>query len=295
MTASYSDPDSLVSTEWLAGHIDDDSVRIFECTTYLRYLEDTSNAPYRVESGRADYDLGHIPNAAFLDLQRDFSDNDAPPHLRFRMLALPELAQRFAQAGIGDGRRVVLYSRGAPQWASRFWWMLRAVGFDNAALLDGGFEKWQQEQRPLSTDAVRFAAAKFTAKPRPELFVDAKQVLKATQDATATVINALAADLHSGANARYGRAGRIPGSCNVPAASLINTDDGTFVDAPAAASQLEAVGASPERPTILYCGGGIAATLDAFVMHRLGFNQLTVYDASMSEWARDPALPIETD
>ena len=98
MTARYRHPEAIVSTAWLAEHGEAPELRLFDCTTYLRYLDDGADAPYRVESGRADYDAGHLPGAAFLDLQADLSDNDAPAHLRFRMLPLPTLAERF-QAG----------------------------------------------------------------------------------------------------------------------------------------------------------------------------------------------------
>ena len=114
-------------------------------------------------------------------------------------------------------------------------------------------------------------------------------------DPSVTTINALSEDLHRGENARYGRAGRIPGSVNVPAATLIDETSNTFVDARRARALFERAGAEPRGPTLLYCGGGIAATLDAFVLHRLGYRGLAVYDASMSEWARDPSLPVESD
>jgi thiosulfate/3-mercaptopyruvate sulfurtransferase len=294
MPPSYHYPDALVSTQWLAEAGPEQRVRLYDCTVYLRYLEDNSQAPYRVESGRADYDAGHIPGAAFLDLQRDFSDNDAPAHLRFRMLPLQELARRFAAAGIGGDYRVVLYSRGAPQWATRVWWMLRAVGFDDAAILDGGYEAWTLEQRPLSTDPVTHPPAHFTPHPRPELFVDREQVQAANADPDVAVINALAPDLHRGDNARYGRVGRIPGSTNVPAAALVDAQSKRFLDPATVDAAFRAAGADPQLPTVLYCGGGIAATLDGFLMHQLGYRNLSVYDASMSEWARDPDLPMET-
>jgi thiosulfate/3-mercaptopyruvate sulfurtransferase len=293
--ATYIESDVLVSSDWLAAHIDDEALRLYECTTYLRYLPQGSDAPYDVESGYADYLEAHLPGAAFLDLQGALSDAASAPHLRFTIPPLEDLAAAFAAEGIGDDCRVVLYSRDKPQWATRVWWMLRAVGFDRAAVLDGGFEKWQREGRDLEGSERRYRYATLTPRPRPARFVDRDAVRAAMDDAEVSVVNALAEDLHRGENARYGRPGRIPGSVNVPAAALIDPESNTFVDADTAVRVFGAVGVDPSRASVLYCGGGIAATLDAFVLHRLGHERLAVYDASMSEWARDPSLPIETD
>ncbi len=294
MSGDGATDDTLVSTEWLAAHLDDPDLRLYECTFHLRYRPEGDDAPYDVESGHAEYLEGHLPGAAFIDQQRELSDNSSPPHLRFTLPPLDVLAGAFAALGVGDGTRVVLYGRGKPQVATRVWWLLRAVGFDRAAVLDGGFEKWQRESRALESGEHRHPPAVLTARPRPELFVSRDAVRDAIGDASVTTINALAEDLHRGENARYGRPGRIPGSVNVPAAALVDDASNTFVDDARAAALFADAGADPEGRTLLYCGGGIAATLDAFVLHRLGHRRLAVYDASMSEWARDPSLPVES-
>lgn len=295
MTREFGHRDALVTTGWLAEHLDDPGLRIFECTAYLDYLPPGGEAPYRVVSGRADYDEGHVPNAGFLDLQGELSDASSPPHLRFTLPPLQELADTFARRGIGDDSRVVLYSRGRLVWATRVWWMLRAIGFDRAAVLDGGFEKWVREARPVATESPEFASATLTARLRPQTFIAKASVQAAMREPGACLINALDPELHRGENPRYGRPGRIPGSANVPASRLVNADTNTFVSAEKAAALFKGAGADPSRRTVLYCGGGIAASLDAFVLYQLGYEDLSIYDASMSEWARDPSLPIETD
>lgn len=294
MTVSYQHTDALVSTHWLAAKLADPSVRVFECTTYLLYRPPGSEVPYDVGSGRPDYQKAHIPGAGFLDIQNDLSDNTAPAHLRFRMPPPNELAEAFAQQGVGDDYRIVLYARGAAQWATRVWWMLRSIGFENVAVLDGGWEKWLAEGRAVAADAVSFAATKCSTKARAASFVGQQQVLEAMQ-AGHCVVNALAPELHSGENARYGRAGRIPGSANVPASHLLDSTTNVFVAPAAARAAFDAAGVKPQGPTVVYCGGGIAATLDAFLMVQLGYQQISIYDASMSEWAKDESLPIESD
>ena len=140
-TTRYAHPEAIVGTDWLAANLRDPSLRVFDCTTYLRY-ETGTGRPYRVESGRGDYDKGRIPGSAFLDPQGEFSD--ASSRFNFTMPALDDLAARFAAKGIGERTRAVLYSRGSMQWATRVWWMLRAVGFDAAAVLERSPARWNR-------------------------------------------------------------------------------------------------------------------------------------------------------
>jgi thiosulfate/3-mercaptopyruvate sulfurtransferase len=205
------------------------------------------------------------------------------------------LANALGRRGIGDQCRVVLYARGCNAWATRVWWLLRSIGFDAAAILDGDWEKGTREGRPISNDEPVFEPATLIPRPRPELFVTRQAARQALQDPNACLINALEADLHVGDNPRYGRPGRIPGSVNVPSASLVDPDTNTLASDEQAASIFRRVGANPIRRTVVHRGGGIAATLDAVMLHRLGYQDLSAYDASMSEWARDESLPIETD
>lgn len=286
----YAHPEAIVSTEWLAANLADPALRIFDCTTYLHY-ETGTGRPYSVGSGRADYQQAHIPGAGFLDLQGELSD--ASSRFNFTMPAPDDLAARFAARGIGQGTRVVLYSRKTMQWATRVWWMLRAVGFDDAAILDGGFDKWMAEGRPVEAGEHRYPPATLAARPRPGLFIGKEEVQAAIGDGAACTINALSPDLHRGENPRYGRPGRIPGSVNVPVAALVDAGTLTFRAPEEVAARFAEVGADPGKRILLYCGGGIAATLDAFLLHQLGHRDIAVYDASMSEWAKDETLPIE--
>ena len=286
-------PDALVETDWLATNLGDTSLRIFDCTTYLRAPGDNLDVPYIVESGRADYEAAHIPGAGFLDLQGELSDNANP--LRFTMPAPENLAAAFAARGVGDDTRVILYSRGAMQWSTRIWWMLRAIGFDTAAILNGGWEKWADEGRPKSADARDYAPATLTAKPRGGLFVGKDAVIAAMGSASICTLNALSADLHSGAGERYGRPRRIPGSVNVPAAALADSTSRALLGPQAVQQAFTAAGVSPDKKIIAYCGGGIAASLDAYLLHQLGYTDIAIYDASLSEWAPDTDLPMETD
>src|SRR5712692_6958817 len=157
-------PQYLVETDWLAAHLADPDLRIFDCTTYLD--PDPVNV-FLVRSGRPEWEKGHIPGAGHLDLQGELSDAASP--FRFTMPSAEQFAAAMSRHGVAEGSRVVLYSAGSVMWAARIWWMLRAFGFDNAAVLNGGFDKWKAEGRPLSTEPPRPSPARFLSRPRPEM------------------------------------------------------------------------------------------------------------------------------
>lgn len=279
----------LVSTQWLADHLGESDVRVLDCTTHLR--PDPPNV-FRVESGLADWEAGHIPGAAYVDLQGELSDLSSS--LRFMLPSAEQFAAAMSAKGIGDGHRVVLYSTTTPQWATRIWWMLRAFGFDNASVLDGGYAKWVAEGRETSTAASTYPAASFTATLRPGLLVGKQAVLAGLSDDSCMVLNALAPTQHAGTDARnYGRPGRIAGSTNVPAASLLDGETGAFLPAEQLRKAFDEAGAFEAGRVIHYCGGGIAASATAFIMTLLGHDDVALYDASLSEWAVDEALPME--
>ena len=244
--------------------------------------------------GRHTFEAGRIPGADFLDLQGEFSDQNTA--LRFTMPATAQLEAAFGRHGVGADSRVVLYSIGTAMWATRFWWMLRSLGFENVSVLDGGLDKWKAEGRAVETGPAKgYPPATFTAKPRAGYFVDKHQVLAASTDRKSVVVNALNPQLHAGLEpSRYGRPGRIPGSVNVSAATLSDPVTKAFVPLAEAEAKFAAQGIGKDKRVVAYCGGGISATIDLFLLHRLGYDNLTLYDGSMGEWAKDEALPIET-
>lgn len=285
MAAEFLSP--LVSTAWLDAHLIDPDLRILDCSVKLV----PSEGGVRPESCRAAWAAGHIPGAGYADLVSDLSDRFS--EWPFMMPPPAQFAEAMERHGVGVGTRVVLYDDGPHSWATRLWWMLRAMGFDQAAVLDGGSRKWVAERRPLSTAAPKFPAARFVARPRPEAFVD-KDAVRAVLDAREVrILNALSADEHSGKVARTPRPGRIPGSGNVPAGSLLDPSTAGYLSLERLRETFRRAGALDAGRVITYCGGGIAATSVAFTLVRLGARQVAVYDGSLVEWSADPALPMQ--
>ena len=205
-----------------------------------------------------------------------------------------QFAETMGRLGVGDGVRVVLYDRAVNMWAARVWWMLRAFGFDAAAVLNGGFRKWTGEGRPVAAADDARPARPFTARPRPDLIANKAGVLAAIGDDRACVLNALSEEQHTGVGgSTYGRPGRIAGSANVPARDLVDPETHAYLPADVLREKFRAAGALGAGRVITYCGAGIAASSDAFVLTWLGHEDVAVYDASLSEWAPDATLPME--
>jgi thiosulfate/3-mercaptopyruvate sulfurtransferase len=286
--------DGLVTTAELAGILDQPDLRLFDCTTYLEPAPADSGVPYIAVSGRHSFEARHIPGADFLDLQGEFSDENT--ELRFMMPEVAQLEAAFGRHGIGADSRVVLYSIGTAMWATRFWWMLKSLGFEYASVLDGGLDKWKAEGRAIETGPAKgYPRARFKAKPQGGYFVGKREVLAGGADRSTIVVNALGAQFHKGLEpSRYGRPGRIPGSVNIPAATLLDPETKAFVPLTDAEAKFAAQGITKDKRVIAYCGGGISATIDLFQLYRLGYDNLALYDGSMGEWAKDASLPIET-
>jgi len=276
--------DTLVSARWLHQHLHDPDLVVLDCTVVV---EANEQGDLRTSSGRANFEAGHIPGAGFADLTSELSDTESP--LEFGLPSPEEFVAAMSALGISDDSRVVLYSANYPAWAARVWWMLRWVGFDRAALLDGGLAAWSAAGYPLSTESPRRAAGELSLNLRPELIADRDEVLESLEDRSVRLIDSMPEAHYRGDVAMYDRPGHIPGASNMPTALLMD-ETGRF--RPQDELEMLFDGDANER-TITYCGGGIAASANAFVLHRLGFTNVAVYAASLQEWAADPANPME--
>ncbi len=277
--------DTLVTTDWLSQHLDDPDLVVLDCTVHT--LLDEGGDFVRNVSGRADYDHGHIPSAGFADLTGDLSDSSSS--LEFAVPTAEQFCSAMGELGVGDHSRVVLYDRSLSVWAARVWWMLRWAGFDRAALLDGGLKVWTEEGRPLSTEPATRHVKQLTPVPRPGLIADRDEVFAAINNDTVCLIDTLPGPLYRGEQqSLYGRPGHIPGALNICAVDLLD-ESGRYRPL----GELAALHDGDRNArNITYCGGGIMASSNAFIMTRLGFTDVAVYTASLQEWAADPANPL---
>ncbi|MCB1215361.1 MAG: sulfurtransferase [Deltaproteobacteria bacterium] len=286
-------PQYLVESDWLEKHLQDPNLRILDCTVSLK----PNQEGILTNVGREAWEASHIPGSLFADLSKELSDQKHS--FPFMLPPAQQFEEAMSQYGIEAGKQVVLYDACKDQWAhiwaARLWWMLRVYGFDQAAILNGGLHKWTVEKRPVTKEVPTYPKANFVAKKRPTLIADKQEVLNSLSQEETCLINALSAEEHAGHKTRYGRAGRIPSSVNVPTGSLIDPKTKTYLPIENLRAQFKASGALDKDKVITYCGGGIAASSDAFILSLLGKSKVAVYDGSLLEWSADSEMPMEKD
>ena len=277
----------LVSTQWLADHLGADDLVVLDATVVPSVLP--SGKPTYL-SGFDTYLIeGHVPGAVFADLLEVFSDpTGAFPFTR-------PSAELFAHAagsvGISNDSTVVVYDSAVGQWASRIWWLFRAFGYDNVAVLDGGLTKWTAEDRETDVGHVEPVVAAFEVAERPELWVDksyVEGVVAGTEHAA--LVCGLPPQEFSGEAGHRSRLGHIPGSISAPAGRLVDRASNALL--PLDALRTTFAPALSEQRIVVYCAAGIAATSDALALTVLGHNNVAVYDGSLSEWVADAAAPV---
>ena len=284
---TYTNPQYLISTQDLAARISqqDESLLIFDATIHLVPAE----KGYKAVSGLEDYQKGHIPGAVFMDLMANFADKDSK--FNFMMPSDTHLQESYRALGVNDDTQIVIYATGHMMWATRAWWMLHSLGHKNVSVLDGGFAKWQAENRSTSDHVTKPQKGDFTPQRNQSMWADKNEVLTAIEDSDVCTINALSPDVYSGeAKMHYGRKGHITGSINVFYDDVL--DEGCFRSVEDLTTLFKANGTLDKPKTITYCGGGISATIDALALALIGYETVAVYDGSMGEWAAHENLPL---
>lgn len=280
----------LVTPDWLNDRLDDPSIRILDCTTWMT---PQPVGPSRITSGRPDWARAHIPGADHVCMVEDLSDPAGA--FPYTLPAGAQLAARLAQLGVGEAHHVVLYAAAQPMVVTRAWWVLTVLGHRRVSILDGGLPRWRREGRPL-TDAVTVRPpALFEPRLDADMVADAERVARAVAGSGERLVNALSPEQFAGTGgAHYGRPGRIPGSLNLPARDLVDPLTMDWQPIEVIDARLRAAGLDdPQTPVIAYCGGGIAASVVVFALRLLGRGPVALYDNSLLEWSADPARPMQ--
>lgn len=288
MPRDYEHPEYLIDAQALRRRLDEPDLVILDTTTSL---VPSGNGGFDLVTGRAAFEAGHIPGAQYVELENDLSQ--PVEGLLFTLPSLERFAAAARRLGIGRNSFVVLYSTAQPGWAARVWLMLKAFGFHNAAVLNGGFSDWAKNGGPVATGPA--APPAYAEQPfdwvdhTEQYFVDTGAVKRHD----ATLINALSPDMFNGRGAiAYGRAGHIPGSINIPTGSMIDAA-GRYLEPEALAARFTDNGVGPNDEAIAYCGAGVAASNIAFASRLAGHGHVKVYDGSMLEWSQDPARQVD--
>ena len=275
--------DSLVSTEWLAGELGANDLRIVDATYFAGFGD---------RDAAADYEAAHIPGAVFMDLAEISDTSSSLPS----MLPAPEkFASRMQSLGLGDGSRIVLYDSSPYHTAARAWFMLRTFGAHDVAILDGGLAKWQAEGRETASGKESLRHRHFTVWADDGGVRTLDQMKANIASGAEQVVDARSAARFSGEEADprpATHAGHIPGSKNLPYDQLFNAD-GSWKQGDALKAVFSAAGVDVGKPIATTCGSGITAAVLAFGLHLLGSNA-ALYDGSWSEWGADRTTPKAT-
>jgi thiosulfate/3-mercaptopyruvate sulfurtransferase len=275
---------TLISTDVLASRLEDPSWIVIDC----RFKLDD------VTWGEREYAARHIPRAGYAHLDRDLSGPKTGTNGRHPLPDVHTLARTFGHLGITSGKQVVAYDQDNGMFASRLWWLLRWLGHDAAAVLDGGFAKWTAEARPTASGEERPAAAQFVASPRNEMVVDVNRVASLSADDEWRLVDARAPERYRGEMEPIDRTpGHIPGAVNH--FFQWNLDErGTFrTPEELRARMTQSTGGAPADRIVCYCGSGVTACHNLLALEHAGLTGAKLYPGSWSEWSADPTRPIE--
>ncbi len=277
---------TLVDCHTLALHLHDPDWVVVDCRFTLT---DTA-------AGRRHYEAGHIPGARYAHLDDDLSSPKAATTGRHPLPDPAKLATTLGGWGIGPGKQVVCYDDSFGAMASRLWWLLRWLGHDTVALLDGGLPRWQREGHPMSKELPVIQPANFVPRPRNDMVVDAAQVARLVKDESWLVIDARAEERFNGEVEPLDPvAGHIPGAVNVPFDDNLHVS-GRF-SSPEELLELYRGQMRQVKPehVIQMCGSGVTACHNILAMEHAGLHGAKLYAGSWSEWIRDPSRPVARD
>ena len=278
----------LVSTAWLEENLSEPNIRIVDMRGGVL---PPSEPPPHYYTDRAGYDEAHIPQAVFVDWQVDIVEagspsNDVAPPAQF--------ADLMGRLGIDGGRTAVIYDNAAGMLACRLRWALRYYGHDAVCILDGGWDKWLAEGRPVDAAAPAIEATTFVPRENRRLKATAAEILDGINSGGMQLIDVRSPAEYAGEASRARHGGHIPTAINLPRSWLV-AEDLTLKPLPELLEQFERSGTDLEAAdTVLYCNSGVSATYGMLALEVAGAGNLRIYDGSWKEWGSDATTPKAT-
>jgi len=287
--SALASPSLLVTTDWLAEHINDKNLRIVDIRGHVI---PASEPPPHYFNHHDDYLKSHIPGALFVDWVHEITDPGDPRHAQ---IARPErFAAAMSRLGITPETLVVTYDDADGMFAARLWWCLSYYGHTRVAVLDGGWKKWMAEGRPTTAEIPTVQPAPFTPRPNPDLYRSGDQVAAALHS-SARLLDLRSPEEYAGVSSRASRKGHIPGAINVPRSTLV-APDSTLLPRDELRQRFAQVGVDENTPEIItYCNAGVSASFGLLALRAAGFSRSAVYDGSWKDWGNNEERPIEID
>ncbi len=276
---------TLITPEELSRHLDDPSWAIVDCRFSLQ----------DPEAGRQAYQEAHIPGAVYAHLDEDLSGPVVPGRTgRHPLPRVEAFTQRLGQWGIHNRTQVVAYDQAGGALAARLWWMLRWLGHEAVAVLDGGWSAWTAEGLPVRSGEESRPEVRFTPRIRPEMAVDTATVDRWRRDPAYRVVDSRSPERYRGEQETIDPvAGHIPGAVNLYYGE--NLTGGRFLDPATLRARFQALlGSCPPEQVVFYCGSGVTACHNILAMVHAGMGQPRLYPGSWSEWIADPSRPVAT-
>jgi thiosulfate/3-mercaptopyruvate sulfurtransferase len=277
--------DPLVSTEWLASHLNDANVKVLDATFKL---------PGVLPLPKDDYLAAHIPGAVYFDVDAVSDHSNPLPH----MFPSPtQFGGDVGALGVSNGDTVVIYDAGGWVAAPRAWWMFLSYGHRDVRILNGGLKKWRSEGRAVQAGEVTAKPATFKASYDARRVRSIEAMIANVASRTEQVIDARAADRFEGraAEPRPGiRSGHIPGALNLPYNDLFDAATGTMKPLEELRKAFAGAGVDTAKPIVTSCGSGVSAAVLTLALYRLGIEDTALYDGSWSEWGKADGPPIAT-
>lgn len=269
----------LVSTTWLAAHLNDPRIRIADVRWYL-FEKDLT--------GQNEYAKGHLPGAVFIDMDTELANPPLDGPGRHPIPRIEIFADAMARAGIDENTHVICYDDRGGAMAARLWWLLRYFGHDAVSMLDGGITQWLAENRTVTTETPTITRAEFVPRPRPAMVVQRDQVRAMASNPHDLVIDVRVHDRYTGKTEPIDpRAGHVPGAKNAPLAGNVQMPDNFCYRTPAELrARYDALGADKAEHIAAYCGSGVNACQAVFAMTLAGYPNVLLYEGSWSDWSR---------